>query len=333
MRLQAQVGRHRLGDACAVSTMSGDKPSHLPVLLHETMALLDVRKGGSYIDCTAGAGGHLSAIAHATGQTGRVLGLDRDADALALCHARFDRVAPWVTLRHGNFQALEQLANEYAPIDGILFDIGVSSMQIDQSERGFSFQQDGPLDMRMDRSTAWTAADIVNTASVAELASMISNFGEERFALRVARAIVTHRRATRLETTHDLANVVRLALGRGRELIDPATRTFQALRIAVNGELVALDRALSQAIMMVRPGGRVVVISFHSLEDRIVKRAFLHATGQCVCPSGLAVCGCGADDRRVVRVLTRRPISATAAEVAANPRSRSARLRAVEAFS
>ena len=302
----------------------------------ELVALLEPRSGGTYVDATTGAGGHLEAILEASSPHGRCVGIDRDRDALEIAGARLERFGSRVTLLHGNARDLVKvvdhaLGSRDAPVDGIVLDAGVSSMQLDQPGRGFSFRHDGPLDMRMDQSVGPTAAEVVNGFAEAELAATIKALGEERHARKVARAIVARRLARPFTSTADLAQVVARAVPlthRASGMIHPATRTFKAIRIAVNGELEALHAAIPAAISRTASGGRVVAITFHSLEDRIVKHAFRDAAGRCTCPPRLPVCACGA--RATVRVLTPRPLMPGDDEIAANPRSRSARLRAVE---
>ncbi len=308
---------------------------HVPVMRDEALALLAPRPGGTYVDLTAGAGGHLEALLDASGPDGVCIGLDRDADALATCTARLGRFASRLHLVQGNARDIKvlfrsTLGDRARPVDGVIVDAGVSSMQLDRADRGFSFRRDGPLDMRMDRSRGPTAADLVNGGTEASLAEVIATFGEERHARRVARVIVARRATRPFLTTTDLAEVVARAVpaSHGPGAIHPATRTFQALRIAVNDEIDALRAAVMASIDLLAPGGRLVVIAFHSLEDRVVKRAFQDAAGRCSCPPGLPVCVCGARVR--ARILTPRPLVPSDAEVATNPRSRSARLRAVE---
>jgi 16S rRNA (cytosine1402-N4)-methyltransferase len=287
--------------------------------------LLAPERGGLFVDVTIGAGGHAEALLERSPRV-RLLGLDRDPDALAIARERLERFGDRVALREADFGDLDvALAGAPTP-DGILADLGVSSMQLDRGERGFSFRRDGPLDMRMGRSGR-TAADVVATASVEELTRIFRDFGEERMAAKIARGIVAERARGPIATTRHLAKVVAAEKG-GWEKIDPATRVFQALRIEVNHELVALARFLAAAVARLNSGGRLAVISYHSLEDRIVKDAFRRDSGVCLCPPRLPACVCGA--RKALEVLTRRPIRPSEAEIDRNPRSRSARLRAAE---
>ena len=256
----------------------------------------------------------------------RLLGLDRDPDALASARVRLARFGERVELRRADFGDLDAVLPDSPAPAGVLADLGVSSMQLDRAERGFSFRRDGPLDMRMGQSGR-SAADVVATASVEELTRIFREFGEERMAGKIARGIVAERARGPITTTRHLARVVAEQKG-SREKIDPATRVFQALRIEVNQELVALARFLAAAVARMQQGGRVVVISYHSLEDRIVKDAFRRESGVCLCPPRLPACVCGA--RKALEVLTRRAIRPSDVEIQRNPRSRSARLRAAE---
>ncbi len=287
--------------------------------------MLRPERGGLFVDATLGAGGHAEALL-ARGPRLRLLGLDRDPDALARARRRLSPFAGRVDFLECDFGELERALEGFPAPDGILADLGVSSMQLDQADRGFSFRRDGPLDMRMGKSGR-SAADIVATASVDELTRIFRDFGEERMAVKIARGIVAERARGPIATTRHLAKVVAEHKG-GREKIDPATRVFQALRIEVNQELVALARFLAAAVARLNQGGRVAVISYHSLEDRIVKEAFRRDSGVCLCPPRLPACVCGA--RKALEVLTRRPIRPSEAEIERNPRSRSARLRVAE---
>ncbi len=288
---------------------------HIPVLRAEVLALLQPRPGGRYLDATVGLAGHAEAILQASDPSGTLLGIDRDAEALTLAHQRLAPFGPRVRLLQGRFEDLRELLGGEEGFDGVVFDLGASSLQLDAAERGFSFGREGPLDMRMDRDTGVTAADLVERLSEAELADVIFRWGEERWSRRIARAIVEARRQAPIRTTTALADVVARAIPRRAwpRRIHPATRTFQAVRIAVNDELSGLAPALDSAVGLLRPGGRLVAISFHSLEDRIVKQSWrrLEAAGR-------------------ARILTKRPITPADAEVGSNPRARSAKLRAVE---
>ena len=283
-----------------------------------------VKPGGLYIDATTGAGGHSLAILAASAPDGRVLCIDADPGALATARRNLADFASRVQFVNANFSELETVAvqNGFDRVDGILFDLGVSSLQLDSAVRGFSFQHDGPLDMRLSGEGP-SAADWVNTLPEQELADFIWRYGEERQSRRIARAVVAHRP---LHTTGELALLI-TQVKSGREKIHPATRTFQALRIAVNQELEVLEAVLPVAIRLLVPGGRLAVIAFHSLEDRIVKRFFRTESSECVCPPHVPACTC--NHRASLRVLTRRPIEPSAEERSHNRRSRSAKLRLV----
>jgi 16S rRNA (cytosine1402-N4)-methyltransferase len=302
---------------------------HVPVMLEEVLAWLAPRPGGVYVDATIGAGGHAEAILRRIAPGGRLIGIDRDAEALAIAARRLAPQAASVTLRHANFTAIRRIVAEAGveAVDGIVMDLGASSLQFDVPERGFSFTRPGPLDMRMDRSQPTTAADLVNGLPERELADLIRRYGEERFARRIARAIVRRRP---IYTTTALAEAVGAAIPRRAwpRGIHPATRTFQALRIATNHELDDLERALPEAVGALRGGGRLCVITFHSLEDRILKHTYVRLSRGCTCPPGSPLCTCGG--RRWLRVLTRRPLTPSSSEIAANPRARSAKLRVAE---
>lgn len=302
---------------------------HIPVLLLEVLDALqvEVHPDGTFIDGTVGAGGHAAAILNAAPRS-RLLGFDLDPRSLQIAR---DQLAPFgdrVTLVHATHSEMGNIAPDqgFDPVDGILLDVGVSSMHFDQADRGFAFKVEGPLDMRFDPSgNAPTAADLVNTLEADELADILYTYGEERDSRRIARAIIA---ARPLHSTTQLAQVIEKAHRGPREKIHPATRTFQALRIAVNDELGAIERTLPQAIRLLRSGGRLAVISFHSLEDRIVKNLFRDEATDCLCPPQQLICTCG--HVASVALITRKPITATEAEIAANPRSRSAKLRVVE---
>lgn len=305
-------------------------PLHRPVLLDEVIGFLRPRDGGRYLDATVGAGGHAEAILDASGPGGQLLGLDRDPSAVAEASRVLARFGGRARVLKRCYSDLAQALDEagWETIDGALFDLGVSSMQIDTAERGFSFQKAGPLDMRMDPSSGGpTAADLVNRLPEAEFRDILFRYGEEPRARQVVREIVRARERAPIETTTGLADVVRRAGGK-RGGIDAATRTFQALRIAVNNELSRIEPAVRSAAMRIVPGGRVAVISFHSLEDRIVKTLFRTLSRACVCPPELPVCRCGGVSE--FSLVTRRAARPTEAETRSNPRARSARLRVIE---
>jgi 16S rRNA (cytosine1402-N4)-methyltransferase len=302
---------------------------HIPVLLTEVLEGLQIHSGGVYIDGTVGGGGHAVAILERIAPDGRLLGLDRDPQAVARAKKRLADFHESVQIIHAPYTRLEALARQhgFVPADGVLLDLGFSTLQIDDPARGFAFRFDGPLDMRYNPSgDAPTAADLVNTLPEVELADLLWRYGEERHSRRIARAIG---RSRPLETTQQLAEVILAEVGRGPDdRIHPATRTFQALRIAVNHELEMLEAVLPQAVSVLRPGGRLAVIAFHSLEDRIVKHFFKREEQDCICPPELPVCRC--DHEATLRVLTRKPLRPSDEEVSENPRSRSARLRVIE---
>jgi 16S rRNA (cytosine1402-N4)-methyltransferase len=318
------------GEEPLVSTETDIGPvgaAHEPVLLGVVVAWLRPRPGARLVDATVGLGGHASALLSAA--PGAVLlGLDRDPEALDRARARLAQHAQHLVLRHGSFADAARAIKDVGWSDGadaILLDLGVSSLQLDDPSRGFSFRADGPLDMRMDPTAPLDAAVVVNTWAETDLARIIADYGEEPRARAVARAIV---RARPLATTGDLARVVREVVGAGRPGHHPATRTFQAIRIAVNDELGALDRFLADGYALLRPAGRLAILAYHSLEDRRVKEAFRRWAASCLCPPALPSCVCGWSAK--VRILTPRPIRPTDGEIERNPRARSAKLRVVE---
>ncbi len=302
---------------------------HQPVLSAEVLDILSPLVGKTVVDGTLGLGGHTEALLQAD-ETVRVIGIDRDSEALALASARLARFSSRLRMVHGNFRQMDEHLDGLGieDIDGLLLDIGVSSLQLDASERGFSFRRDGPLDMRMNRKVSTTAADWVHTATESELSDVIYRFGEERYGRKIARAIVRAREAGRIESTAQLADVVRKAVPAkyDHRRLDPATRTFQAIRMFLNDELGSLEGGLVAGFERLAIGGTLVVISFHSLEDRIVKKFFREKARSCVCPPKMPECVCGKEIE--AEILTHRPLTATPEEVAANPRSRSAKLRA-----
>jgi 16S rRNA (cytosine1402-N4)-methyltransferase len=307
---------------------------HIPVMAEEVMSMLAPTPGSLHIDATLGGGGHTERILEATDPDGRLLGLDADGAAIARVAGRLQpRFGDRLVLRQTNFRALATVAPEagFAKVDGALFDLGLSSYQLADTDRGFGFRAGGPLDMRFDTSRGVPAAELLATLDATELAALFGRYGEEPRAGRIARAIVDARRTAPVETAEELAALVeRVAPPNPRQprRTHPATRVFQALRIAVNEEMDALREGLAAALDLLRPGGRLVVLSYHSLEDRIVKRFFADERRGCVCPPELPVCVCGRNPR--LRLVTRPSLTPSAAEVEANPRARSARLRAAE---
>jgi 16S rRNA (cytosine1402-N4)-methyltransferase len=307
---------------------------HIPVLAEEIMSMLAPAPGSLQIDATLGGGGHTERILEATDPDGRLLGLDADGAAIARVDGRLrPRFGDRLVLRQANFRDLAAVAREagFGAVDGALFDLGLSSYQLADTHRGFGFRAGGPLDMRFDASRGVPASDLVASLDVNELTALFRRYGEEPKAGRIARAIVDARRTARISTAEELAALIERVLPpnpRQPRRTHPATRAFQALRIAVNEELDALQEGLTAALDLIRPGGRLVVLSYHSLEDRIVKRFLAAERRGCVCPPEIPVCVCGRNPR--LRLLTRPSLTPTAEEIAANPRARSARLRAAE---
>ena len=297
-------------------------------MVQQVLSALRVKPGGLYIDCTIGEGGHSLALLDAAPDA-RILGIDLDPQALEVARRRLRGHLDRVTLGHGNFAELDVIADDcgFKPVDGILFDLGLSSLQVEAEERGFSFRREAPLDMRFDPSQSMTAHEMVNDCSEQSLADTIWRLGEEPGARRIARAIV---RARPIETTTQLAAVVTRALRRPRGRIHPATRVFQAIRMAVNREMDNLARGLEQAVRSLAGGGRLAAISYHSLEDRMVKNFLHREASECICPPGTPQCTCG--HIATIRLVHRRVIRPTPAEVRTNPRSRSARLRVAESI-
>jgi 16S rRNA (cytosine1402-N4)-methyltransferase len=302
-------------------------PVHVPALLDEVIAGLQPQRGGDFVDCTVGLGGHAAAILEKISPLGRLLGIDADPEAIKISQDKLSDYGEAVTLVNDNFVNLEAICRRYHfhPVDGILFDLGVSSLQLDTAERGFSFHLDAPPDMRFDPGQGLTASDIANSFSEQELAKLIERYGEERHSRRIAQHIVQNRP---IATTVELARLVEQVLGGKRAKIHPATRTFMALRIAVNSELQNLELALKQTPNLLRPGGRLTVISYHSLEDRIVKQFMRYAASSCLCPPGTVICRCG--HVPTLKLISRKVIKPTSLEIESNPRSRSAKLRIAE---
>ncbi|HIR85359.1 MAG TPA: 16S rRNA (cytosine(1402)-N(4))-methyltransferase RsmH [Candidatus Galloscillospira excrementavium] len=305
--------------------------THKPVLLAECVEGLNIRPGGVYVDGTLGRAGHSRAIAERL-TTGRLICIDRDQAALAAAPVRLEGLMDHVTLLHGNFADLETLLSPlHLPgVDGMLFDLGVSSPQLDDASRGFSYLSDAPLDMRMDRDDTLTARTVVNEWPQEELRRILSQYGEERYAPAIAAAIVRARGRASIETTLELVDIIKSAMPPQalREKQHPAKRSFQAIRIAVNDELTAVERVLRQAVPLLNPGGRLCVISFHSLEDRIVKNTLAEFARGCTCPPDFPVCVCGKKPQ--VRLVNRKPIISGPQELEENPRARSAKLRVAE---
>jgi len=302
---------------------------HTPVLLNEALHWLNPRRDGVYVDATVGGGGHAEAILERIIPGGRLIGIDRDEVAVEAAAARLARFGEAVVLVRQNYAAIKEVLRTLGldQVDGVLFDLGASSMQFADPTRGFSFQEAGPLDMRMDRRQPVTAADLVNRLGERELADLIWRYGEERWSRRIARAIVGSRP---IYTTQALAEVVAGSIPRRQwpRGIHPATRTFQALRIATNDELLNLEKALPDAAEVLREAGRLCAMTFHSLEDRTIKHTFLRLSRGCTCPPGASACTCGG--KQWLRILTKKPVLPSPEEVQRNPRARSAKLRAAE---
>jgi len=301
--------------------------THIPVLVKETVEALAVQPGGRYIDCTLGAGGHAAAILEHSSPGGQLLGIDATPEAIKVAEAKLQAYSGSTLLINENFVNLQAICIKYdfQPVHGILFDLGLSSLQLDSNTRGFSFQHDAPLDMRLSPSQEITAADIINTSSETELARIIKTYGEEAYGRQIAHRIVQERP---IATTLQLVRVIERAVGGRRARIHPATKTFQALRITVNHELEYLEAALKQAINLLGFEGRLVVISYNSLEDRIVKQLMQRESKDCICPPGTPICICG--HTACLRLINKQVITPSPVEVQLNPRSRSAKLRAAE---
>ena len=304
---------------------------HYSVMLNECIDSLNIKPDGIYVDATLGMGGHSCEIARRL-KTGRLISIDRDIKAMEKAVIRLEPLMDRITLVHGNFRDMDAILNDLCieKVDGMLFDLGVSSPQLDESDRGFSYMTDAPLDMRMDQSDRVTAADIVNDWTYESLKRILYDFGEERYAPRIAEAIVRYRENKRIETTLQLVDIIKSAMPGAalREAQHPAKRSFQAIRIAVNEELEAVSEVLGTAADRLATGGRLAVISFHSLEDRIVKNAIASRENGCTCPRDFPICVCGFT--RTLRSVTKKPMLPSQAEIDENPRSRSAKLRVAE---
>lgn len=304
--------------------------SHKPVLLKETIDLLNIREDGNYIDCTTGGAGHSIEIAKRLLGHGHLLCIDRDIEALQAAKSRLSDVKCNLEFIHSNYCEIERIREKMPSADGILMDLGVSSYQLDNPSRGFSYMNDGPLDMRMDASDGPDAFDVVNNYSESDLARVIRDYGEEKFALRIAKRIVRERNSHEIKSTQELSEIIKSAIPAAsrREGPHPAKRTFQAIRIEVNDELSQLKTSISALIDLLSPGGRLAIITFHSLEDRIVKNEFDLRLNPCTCPKSFPVCVCGKVPD-VIKI-TGKPVRADEAELMENPRARSAKLRVIQ---
>ena len=305
---------------------------HYSVLLNETVDSLNIKPDGVYVDCTLGGAGHSNLIASRLSEKGKLIGIDRDEFALGKAKERLAKYGERIMLLHTNFVDGADVLKTHGidRIDGVVADLGVSSFQLDDATRGFSYMQDAPLDMRMDRSEGMTAYDVVNTYSERELAKIIDMYGEERFASSIARKIVKYREEKPIETTVELSDIVKSGIPAKNKADGPhpAKRTFQAIRIEVNGELNIIADTINNFFPMLNSGGRMAIITFHSLEDRIVKHTFLEKTVGCTCPADFPVCVCG--KKAEGKVITKKPILPSSGELEENPRSRSAKLRVLE---
>ena len=305
---------------------------HKPVLLDEVISSLQIKESGIYVDCTIGGAGHSKEIARYLSSKGHLIGIDQDKAAIKAAADNLEETAPQIDLIRDNYRNLDAVLKklEVPAVDGFLFDLGVSSYQLDEPERGFSYRYDAPLDMRMDQRREETAADIVNNYSQEELTEIISNYGEENWAARIASFIVEQREEESIETTLELVQTIKNAIPASARRTGghPAKRTFQALRIAVNNELDIIERSIKNAVDRLQVGGRISIISFHSLEDRIVKHTFKDLARDCICPPKMPVCGC--DEEAEIKVITKSAISASDKELEKNPRARSAKLRVAE---
>ena len=305
---------------------------HIPVLFEEIMTIMAPKPGELFVDCTLGGGGHSKGFLERTGPDGRLIGIDQDVNALAAAQKNLSIFDGRVTFVHSNYENLDMILNQYAAegVDGILFDIGVSSYQLDEKDRGFSYMQDAPLDMRMNQQQGLSAWQVVNTYEEPELHRILKEYGEERWAKRIAQFIVEFRGKKSIDTTGELVDVIKRANPKGarEEGSHPAKRTFQAIRIEVNNELGVLEETIAVAAKHLKKGGRLGIITFHSLEDRIVKEKFRYLASECICPPELPFCQC--DKVSEVKILTRKPVVASIEELQENSRAKSAKFRAVE---
>lgn len=305
---------------------------HIPVLFREIMEIMAPKPGEFFVDCTLGGGGHSKGFLERTSPNGLLIGIDQDSDALVAARQNLRAYDGRIMLVHSNYSNLDKILNDYAPegVDGILFDIGVSSHQLDEADRGFSYMQDAPLDMRMDQTQSLDAWQVVNTYKEEELQRILKEYGEERWAKRIAQFLVEFRSKKPIDTTGELVDIIKRAIPKGarEEGSHPAKRTFQAIRIEVNDELGVLNRTIQVAANHLKKGGRLGIISFHSLEDRIVKEQFRYLASDCICPPELPICQC--DKVSEVKILTRKPVTASPEELERNSRAKSAKFRAVE---
>ena len=305
---------------------------HVPVLLDEIMEILNPRPGEVFVDCTLGGGGHSKAIIKRILPGGTLIGIDQDVNALNAAQRNLKEYSKNIVYVQSNYEKLDEIIAKHSPsgIDGILFDIGVSSHQLDEKERGFSYMQDSPLDMRMDRASDFSAWDLINNYSEEEITKIIRDYGEENWAKRIAKFIAEAREEKSIDTTGELVDIIKKAIPAGarRDGPHPAKRTFQAIRIFVNRELEVLENTLDTALKWLKKGGRIGVISFHSLEDRIVKEKFKYWALDCICPPEFPMCQC--DKETLVKIITRKPVTASKRELEINPRARSAKFRAAQ---
>ena len=306
--------------------------AHIPVLYREIMDIMAPKAGETFVDCTLGGGGHSKGFLERTAPDGRLIGIDQDLEALAAAKKNLAQFGERVRYIHSNYENLSEILAAEAPegVDGILFDIGVSSHQLDDAERGFSYMHDAPLDMRMDQTRDFSAYEVVNRYSEDELYRIIREYGEENWAKRIAQFIVEKRKIKAIETTGELVEVIKAAIPKKARMdgSHPAKRTFQAIRIEVNGELEVLEKTIEQAVKNLKKGGRLGIISFHSLEDRIVKEKFKYLAAKCICPPEMPICYC--NKVAEVKILTKKPVVAQADELESNSRAKSAKFRAVE---